>query len=283
MYGDTLGKMAGSYFGAGSQGAAFSSFLGNSYDIADSYYQNKKDQAKSDAAQRLQAQLAQQQMNLALQDASDAKDIQGRILDRSAQLDKELQQTRAKLGPRVGVNAGDLYNNYNTFKSQIMGDYNDTVDRISSQGFADAISRGMDRSTQYDASQQKLARVAAAEMPKLNQAAYDQALSTSTNYADALNYGRDASFKEVNDLYTSVVDMEARAMPLNAQAALSNAASSANTFATNTYNNAADTYSYMGNALGNFDEKVAPNTAYALLGKGNFVEGKSAVEDKDNE
>ena len=63
---------------------------------------------------------------------------------------------RAKLGDRAGVNAGDIYNNYQSFRTQIMDDYNQTVDRISSQGYADAIRRGMDRSTQYTDSQADL-------------------------------------------------------------------------------------------------------------------------------
>jgi len=164
-YGDTLGKFAGSFFEPGSQAAAFSSFLGNVYDIGDSYFQNRKDQQRADAALRLQAQVAQEQMNMAAQSARDERAIRQRILDRVAMLDQDLLSQRAKLGERVGVNAGDIYNNYQTFRTQIMDDYNDTIDRISSQGFADAISRGMDRSTQFEESQADLARKAASELP----------------------------------------------------------------------------------------------------------------------
>lgn len=272
-YGSSAALTAGSFLGPTSQGAAFANIVGGGFDLADSYFQNKRAQQMSDAAMRLQAQVAEQQMNLAVQDASDQRAIRERILARAAQLDQGLQQERAKLGPRVGANAGDIYNNYQTLRTQIMGDYNDTVDRISSQGFADAIRRGMDRSTQFDDSQAKLARIAAEEMPKMEQAAFDTAIQRSKQYADTLNYGRDASLKEVSDMYTSVSNLEANAMPTNVANAFANAASTANTFSNSLANNAADTQDYMGNALANFDEKVAPNFAYGLGRKdSSFVE-----------
>ena len=276
-YGSSAALMAGSFLGPQSQGAAFANFVGGGFDLADSYYQNKKDQQMADASLRLQAQVAQQQLNLAAQDASDERQIRERILARAAQLDQSLLQEKAKLGPRVGVEAGDIYNNYQTLRTQIMGDYNDTVDRISSQGFADAISRGMDRSTQYTDSQSKLARIAAQELPKMEQAAFDTAIARSKGYADTLNYGRDASMKEVNDMYTSVANMEAKAMPNNVAASYANASSTANTFSNSLANRAADSQDYMGNALANFDQKVAPNVAYGLGKKGtSFVETQSA-------
>ena len=280
-YGDTAGKIGASFFEPGSQAGAFSNFMGNLYDLGDSYLQNKKDQEAADAASRLNAQVAQQQMQMAAQSAADERQLQQRILDRSAQLDKELMAQRAKLGDRVGVNAGDIYNNYQTFRSQIMDDYNDTVDRISSQGFADAISRGMDRSTQYDDRQAKLARTAAAELPKLDQSAFDQAIQRSTAYADSLNYGREASLKEVSDMYNTVINAEAKAMPTNAQGALANAASTSQAFANSAANRATDSQDYMGTALGNFNEKMAGNAGFALTGKGSFVDPTKSAQAKE--
>ena len=280
-YGDTLGKFAGSFFEPGSQAAAFSSFLGNVYDIGDSYFQNRKDQQRADAALRLQAQVAQEQMNMAAQSARDERAIRQRILDRVAMLDQDLLSQRAKLGERVGVNAGDIYNNYQTFRTQIMDDYNDTIDRISSQGFADAISRGMDRSTQFEESQADLARKAASELPKLDQAAFDQAIARSQSYADTLNYGRDAALKETNDMYKSVIDLEASVMPKNAGANLNQAASGTNAFANTYTNRASDSQDYMGNALANFNEKIAPNAGFALTGRGSFVDTSDQAKELD--
>lgn len=280
-YGDTLGKLAGSFFEPGSQGQAFSSFMGNLFDIGDSYFQNRKDQQQADAALRLQAQVAQEQMNNAAQNARDERALRQRILDRVAMLDQDLMSQRAKLGPRVGVNAGDIYNNYQTFRTQIRDDYNDTVGRIASQGFADAISRGMDRSTQYTDRQADLARKAAAELPKLDQAAFDQAIQRSKSYADTLNYGRDAALKETNDMYSSIINLEAKAMPKNAGTILNQAGTGVNAFA-NTYGNrASDSQDYMGQALANFNEKIAPNARYALTGQGSFVDTSDTQKELD--
>ena len=60
-YGDALGATIGSFFEDGSRGQALSSFMGNIYDIGDSYFRNRRDQQMADASLRLQAQVAQQQ------------------------------------------------------------------------------------------------------------------------------------------------------------------------------------------------------------------------------
>lgn len=280
-YGDALGATIGSFFEDGSRGQALSSFMGNIYDIGDSYFRNRRDQQMADASLRLQAQVAQQQMNNAAQQAADERQLRQRMLDRAAQLDQELMSARAKLGDRAGVNAGDIYNNYQSFRTQIMDDYNQTVDRISSQGYADAIRRGMDRSTQYTDSQADLARKAAGELPKLDQAAFDAAINRSKAYADSLNYGRDSTLKEVNDMYSAVANLEAKAMPNNAAGALANAYTSSSNFAATQGNRAADSQDYMGAALGNFREKVAPNARYALTGEGSFFNPTQSEQAKE--
>ena len=278
-FGDVLGKMAGSFFDEGSRGQALSSFMGNIYDIGDSYFRNRRDQEMADAALRMQAQVAQQQMNNAATAAQDERAVRQRMLDRAAQLDRELQIAQNKLGARADVDAGDIYNNYQTFRTQIMDDYNDTLDRISSQGYADAIRRGMDRSTQMDDERATLARKAAEELPKLDQAAFDAAIQRSQSYADSLNYGRDATLKEVNDMYNAVANMEAKAMPSNTAAAMNAAYQSSNSFSNNLTDRAVGSQDYMGNALANFSEKIAPNARYALTGEGNFFDaGQSDAE-----
>lgn len=279
-YGDTLAKIGGSFFEQGSRGQALSSFLGNVYDIGDSYFRNRRDQEMADAALRMQAQVANQQMQDAAQRASDERQVRQRILDRAAQLDRELVEMRNRLGDRANVSSGDIYNNYQTFRTQIMDDYNQTVDRISSQGYADAIRRGMDRSTQYTDDQAELARKAASELPKLDQAAFDAAIARSKSYADTLNYGREAGLKEATDMYNAVSNLEAKAMP-NAANAMSNAFSTSNTFSNMLANRASDSQDYMGNALANFNEKIAPNARYALTGEGNFFEYQPPKEEED--
>lgn len=276
-YGDALGKAYGSFFDAGSKEAVRASVYGNLFDMGMSYLQNQREQQAAANARYMQEQLVQQQAQLASQRAAEETQLRQRTLDRAAQLDLALKGAMAKLGPRVGVNPGDIYNNYTTFRTQIMDDYNDTVDRISSQGFANAIRRGMDSSTQFDEEKATLARKAASELPKLDQAAFDAAIARSKSYADSLNYGREATMKEFSDMTNSVANIEKNLLTNNAGNLMSGASSSYSTVANAYGNQADDSQEFLGNAVGRFTEKIAPNIGYAFGEGGTFTDTSDAA------
>lgn len=269
-FGDTVGKIAGSFYEDGSAGQVRAGMYGNLFDVGMAYLQNRRDQQQAANDRYIQTQLAQKQMQMAAEKAAEETALRQRTLDRAAMLDTELKAAAAKLGPRVGVNAGDIAQNYSTFRTQIMEDYGRTLDRINSIGFADNIARGMDASTAEDERRADLARRAATELPQLDQAAFDAAINRSQAYAGALNYGREDTMREISDRTNAVANMEAGLLSNNAPTMMANAATTYGNLFNTSNQAAADSQTFLGNAVGRFNEKIAPNIGYAF-GRGEYT------------
>jgi hypothetical protein len=274
-FGDAIATIAGSIFGPESRGAAVGGLAGGIFDLGFGFMQNRNAQRRADAeaarAQGLQDSLLQ----MSQQQYADERAIRDRVLTRVSQLDEALRSTLSSLGPRAGVNAGDIFSNYQTFRTQIMDDYNRSLDRISSTGFADAISRGMDRSTQMTDERRQLADAAAQNLPRLDQAAFDAAINRSTSYADSLNYGRDSTMNELRGVYGAAIDAERGLISNNAPNMLQGAFNNQTGFMNRADAAAADSQTFLGDALGRFNETVAPNANFALTGQGSFTQPRN--------
>lgn len=281
-FGDTVGKIAGSFYETGSREAVRANLYGNLFDLGMSYVQNRRDQQAAANDRYIQEQLVQKQAQLASQKAAEETQLRQRTLDRAAALDLELKTAAAKLGPRVGVNPGDIAQNYQTFHAQIMDDYNRTLDRINSQGYADMIARGMDRSTADLDRRAELARSAADALPGLQQAAFDAAINRSTSYADALNYGRDDAMREISDRTNAVTNIESGLLTNQAGTMMANATNARGNLFDASNRQAADSQSFLGNALGRFNEKIAPNIGYAFGAEGSeFTDTSQSDAERD--
>lgn len=270
-YGDATATAVGSFFDDKKTKATFD-FLGGLYDIGDSYFQNRKDQQVAEDQLRLQQQLGNAQMKLAADNAAEQAQLRQRILDRAAELDKQLKGAAAKLGPRVQVSATDVANNYATFRDQIMNDYQKTINNIASKGFADQIARGMDASTQMDDRQAELARKAASELPKLDQSAFDAAIRRSQDYATSLNSQRQGVFDELANVYGSAANYEKGLITGTDMSYLNTAYGNQANTAADASQLAMDSQEYMGNALGRFKEKVAPNIGYSFGATNSYLD-----------
>ena len=279
-YGSAAATAAGSFFDDKKTKASLD-FMGSLWDIGDSYFTNKKDQELADSQLALERQMGAAQMKLAADNAADQAALRQRILDRAAQLDYQLKAAESKLGARANVNAGDIFNNYQTFRTQIMDDYNNTVNNIASKGFAEQIRRGMDRSTQMTDRQAELARKAAAELPKLDQSAFDAAIARSQNYATALNSQRAGIFDELATVYGGASDMEKGLVTGSEMSMLNTAYNNQSNRAANAANLADSSQEYMGNALATFKEKVAPNLGYSLGFTDRYVDTSELQKLKD--
>lgn len=271
-FGEAIATALGSFYEPGSQSAALASTIGGVADVGLGLFQYISANNRAKEAAATQQALVNNQVGLANAQYADEKAIRNRVLDRTASLDGALKATLANLGPRVGVNTNDIRNNYDYLYAQAMDDYNRSLDRISSQGFADAIRRGMDRSTQMTDERRELADAAATNIPKIQQAAFDAAIARSTQYADAANYGRDATLNEIDSVYSRPISYETSLVSQNAPGILNSAVGNSGTLATNAANAAADSQTYLGDAVGRFTETIAPNVGYALTGRGSFVD-----------
>jgi len=270
-FGDAIATISGSIFGPESRGAAIGGVAGGLLDLGMGFIQNRNAQRRADAEAARVGQIQDAMLGMSQRQYADESAIRDRVLTRVAQLDEALKGTLSSLGPRVGVNMSDVTNNYNTFRTQIMDDYNRSLDRISSQGFADAISRGMDRSTQMTDERRQLADAAAQNLPRLDQAAFDAAIARSRGFADTLNYGRGETMDELRGVFGAAIDAERGLITNNAPNMFNNVATGQQNILSRADVAAADSQTFLGDAVGRFTETVAPNIGYALTGRGSFV------------
>ena len=271
-FGEALATAVGSFYEPGSQQAALASSIGGLADVGIGAFQYISANNRANTAAQAQQALIDNQVAMGQAQYADERAIRERVLSRVSQLDGALKETLNNLGARAGVNPGDITQNYDLFRTQVMDDYNKSLDRISSQGYADAIRRGMDSSTQMTDERRALADAAAANIPKLQQSAYDAAIARSTQYADAVNYGRTDTLKEMSDIYGSPIQYETNLMPNNGPTISGAAITNQGTMANNLASAAADSQTYLGDAVGRFTETVAPNFGYAVSGRGSFVD-----------
>jgi hypothetical protein len=214
----------------------------------------------------LQSYLVQQEQARIAQREADMRALRDRALQRGAELDGALKEAYAKLGARIGVSPEDVNQNYVSNMNRFMGEYNKTVGTVASQGFADAISRGMDNSTQFTDQQAEIARKAATEIPALQQAAFDAAINQSRNYADTLNYGRDATLDEVGTVYGTAADFDRDIYNQNSSgASYNNLLTDQRAIANNATDYAAGAQDYLGDAVGRLKE----NFNFSSAGSGN--------------
>lgn len=271
-FGDLIGNVVGAISGPESRGAAIGSAIGGGLDLAMSGIGMLNAGADARAERERLAQLTEAQLQMTQQRYADERAIRDRVLNRAAQLDGALKAAAERMGSRVGVSPDDVFRNYQTFRTQLMDDYNDVLDRVSSQGFADAAARGMDRSTQMDAARADLAARAADYLPKLDQSAWDAAINRSRGYADTLNYGRGATLDEIGAIYGGAADLERGLVTSQAPGMMQNSIANQGTLAGNAAQRAADAQSGFGTTLANFNQTVAPNLGYALTGEGGYTQ-----------
>jgi len=280
-FGETLGRVASSYYEDPQGRDAFrAQAYGSMFDMGYAFRQNRQDQAAMEEIAALQRSIAEQQLSMAAQTAADEAAYRNRILERIASMDSALKSSMAKLGPRSQVDGADIAANYQTFRGQLMDDYYNTVERVSSQGKASAIRRGMDRSTQFTDEQAQLIAKSTDQLANIDQAAFDAAINRSKSFSDAINSGRQGTFDEITGVFGKAAELESQFVTNNAPTQMSNASSTFTNFADNAAKNYADSQSVFGDTMASFNEKIAPDFGY---GFGNRAAGPTDVQDADRQ
>ena len=217
MFGETLGKVASSYYDDPQGKDAFrTQAYGSLFDMGYSYRQSKVDEAAMQEVANMQRQVAEAQLSMAAQSAADEAAYRDRILERIGMMDTALKSSMAKLGPRASVDGEEIAKNYQTFRGQMMDDYYDTVNLVASQTEASAIRRGMDRSTQFTDEQAALISKSTDQLGTIDQTAFDAAISRSKGYADAVNSSRQGTFDEITNVFGKAATMETAMLTNNA-------------------------------------------------------------------
>jgi hypothetical protein len=257
-YGDAFARTVGGITGATSRAASIAGTVGGIYDIYSGYTQAQRDADMAEAALTLQTQVAQEQLNMARQQAANDELLRQDILNKSAQLDADLKAMYAKLGPGVGYD--QLMQDYQINRDRLYQQANEVVDRVSSQGYASAITRGMDRSTQFTDQQAELIKKTQSQLPSLDQAAFDAALGRA-NSQMAL---RKSNFDEISGVYNPAMNAQKGLITGQGMAGMNNAVSNYGAAADDYAKISADSTSGFAKALGNFSETIAPNIGYGF-------------------
>lgn len=177
----------------------------------------------------------------------------------------------------------DINQNYQQISDMMRDDYYKTMDRVSSQGFADAIAKGMDRSDRFRDTQRELGEASAEQLRKIDQEAYNAAISRTQSNLDTLYSGRDKRLGEIEDVMGAGISRLQGAMPTNAGTLYGSAQSNQNALAKGAQANVTDSSDALGTIAGDLSKNVAPNLGYMLNRPGTTYTNPDSAKIKDLE
>lgn len=274
--GEFLGKMYNSYLGTDENGdpsrrGMFAQSLGAGYDYLGARKQAEIDEQNAAQAMAQQQAIAQQQLAMAQRRAAEEQQIRSGIVNRSQQLEGAINQARAAMGNFTPASQADINTNYQQIRGMMRDDLNSTIDRVSSQGFADAIAKGMDRSDKFRDDQRDLSKQYADQFRKIDQEAYNAAIARTRENQELLSAGRDMAYKDAGASLQTGIDNLRNAMPTTATSAYGNAMSSARNIGSDYSNMATDSQKALGTMQAGLDKKYAGNIGYMLGRDDNYT------------
>ena len=232
------------------------------------YYQTQKQLERDEELlrreQAAQRRIMAEQLDMARRRAGEESSIRQGIVSRTQQLEQALNQARAAMGQAPIATQDDINQNYQQIRDTMRNDYFDTLDRVSSQGFADAIAKGMDRSDRFRDEQRDLSRQSAQELRKIDQEAYNAAISRLASNIDTIQKGRTNRLKEIGDVYGGGIDYLKSVMPTNAGTLMQNVRKGQDALTKSASTNLADSQKVAGTYQQRLEENVSPNLGYML-------------------
>ena len=213
-YGSAFAKSVGSFYPSDPNDASSGKFAaqlegaGSLFDVGYAYRNNRQAQQLQRETNNLRRNIAERELTMAAQTAADEQAMRERILGRVSSFDDELKTTLASLGTMPQINGQEIANTYRSINADAMDKYYKTVELASSKGKANAMRRGMDRSTQYDDATAALIEKSAGVIPAIDQASFDAAIARSKDYQSAIYNSRKNSLDEITGVMTGAIDYE---------------------------------------------------------------------------
>lgn len=287
-FGEFLGKMYNSYLGPDENGdpsrrGLFAQSLGAGYDYLQARKQTEEDEQLADRAMAQRQAISQQQLAIAQQRAAEEAAIRGGIVNRSQMLEQAINQARSAMGQFNPATQGDINTNYQQIRDMMVGDLESTIDRVSSQGYADAISKGMDRSDRFRDEKRDLSKEYADQLRKIDQEAYNAAINRTQSNQNLLSSGRDLAYKDIGAGYQTTIDNLKGAMPTTAASSYGNAMSSARDIGSDLSARATDSQKASGTMQAGLDKKYAGNIGFMLGRDDNYTSNTQTELDAAND
>ena len=288
-FGDVFSRGLASFYGPTASGDPSRAALGiqtggRIFDYYQTQKQLERDEEILRREQAAQRRIMAEQLDMARRRAGEETSLRQGIVSRTQQLEQALNQAREAMGQAPVATQDDITRNYEQIRGTMRDDYFDTLDRVSSQGFADAIAKGMDRSDRFRDTQRELGETSAEELRKIDQEAYNAAISRLGSNLDVLYQGRDKRLGEIEDTMGAGISRLQSAMPTNAGTLYGNAQTQQNTVTQGAQTNFTDSSDALGTIAGNIGKNVAPNIGYMLGKTPNYTNSNQAeIERLENE
>ena len=182
---------------------------------------------------------------------TDMRQDQKDMIDR---YQKTLKGVFERLGSRQSVNEQTIRGDMDTYYNQNLGDLNNVIDRVNSQGYANQRSRGMLDSSVEDDRKRELTNKYAGLMSTARTDAQDRAFKKASDYETLVSTNRSNIMGEYDNLYTQPFNMMNTARKSDGQGALTGAANVASSVAASAQANATNTANAFGRELENLRE-----------------------------
>jgi hypothetical protein len=207
-WGDVLTTAVTGVAGAGAgSGVGFLSNLLNQVEG-----QQKADKAENAyyAALAQQKQLAQIAGQTAAQRAAFEKAMKERILTQTGDLGSTLRAAQTAMGAMPQVNQTTINSDYAATKQTMMGDFQNMLKLVESQGRAGQIERlgGAGSMAADNDRMNALMKQYSGELQKIDDAAYDSAISRATNQQNLINTNRQNTLNEISGVYNAQLNPE---------------------------------------------------------------------------
>jgi len=175
----------------------------------------------------------QQQMSTlaaetAAQRAAFESALKTRALQTTGDLGTSMRAAQSGMGAMPQFDQGKIDRDYQTTKSTMMTDFNDMLKLVDSQGRAAQMER-LGGADSYQASTDRmgaLVRSYAPQLQKIDDAAYDSAVSRATNTQSLISKSRGDTLSEIEGVYNAELDPQIKMMANNDVSGLINSSNS---------------------------------------------------------
>lgn len=172
---------------------------------------NAKTQSNSYyAALAQQQQMSKLASATAEQRAMFEKAMKDRILAQTGDLGSTMRAAQRNMGAMPQFDQAKVNTDYANTKATMMNDFNDMLKLVESQGRSSQIERlgGADSYAANNDRMNALMKRYTPEIQKIDDAAYDSALSRATNTQNLISKNRSDTLGEIKGVYDSQIDQE---------------------------------------------------------------------------
>lgn len=195
----------------GSTGGTLGNLINFGYGVLNQVGADKQARQSSNAyydALARNNQLTQMAGEIAIQRANWEKALKERAMGQVGELGATLRQAQTNMGAMPQFDQGKIDRDYQTTKSTMMSDFNSLLKTVESQGRSDQIERlgGAGSTAADDTRMLALTKRFAPELQKIDDAAYDSAVSRATNTNNLINTNRQNTLSEISGVYNAEIN-----------------------------------------------------------------------------